>query len=116
VIYQRFSLFRDFLRAFARNVSRVGEVILSLLVLILLGGVAISHFEKIRLGDAIYFALITGLSIGYGDITPATGWGRAISVSIGLTGMVFVGITVAIATHALAEVTQHILDRDSKGK
>ena len=62
--------------------------------------------EDIPLGDAIYFAFITGLSIGYGDISPATAGGQLISILIGLFGMLFVGITVAIATRALADVTR----------
>ena len=41
-----------------------------------------------------------------GDITPETGWGRMIAVAIGLVGMVFVGVTVAIGTRALADVAR----------
>jgi hypothetical protein len=84
----------------------LGEVIVSLVLLILLGGVTISWAEGIRLGEAIYFAFVTGLSIGYGDITPDTAWGRLISVLIGFVGMLFVGISVAIATRALADVVR----------
>jgi hypothetical protein len=97
----------EFVRAFARNALHVREVITSLLMLIVLGGVTISQVEKnIKLGEAIYFAFITGLSIGYGDISPHTAWGRVISVLIGLVGMLFVGITVAIANRALADVAR----------
>ena len=60
----------------------------------------------IPLGQGIYFAFITGLSIGYGDISPKTGWGCVVSVGIGMIGMIFVGMTVAIATRALADVTR----------
>jgi hypothetical protein len=59
--------------------------------------------ENRELGEGIYFAFITGLSIGYGDITPATAWGRVVSVLIGLVGTIFVGLTVAVATRALAD-------------
>ena len=63
--------------------------------------------EGIPLGKAIYFACITGLTIGYGDITPETGWGMIASVAIGLIGMIFTGITIAIATRALADLGKH---------
>lgn len=106
MIRKRISLFGEFLRAFARYALHVREVIVSLLLSIVLGGVVISLVEDMKLGDAIYFAFITGLSIGYGDITPATAWGRVVSVAIGLVGMIFVGMTVAIANRALADVAR----------
>ncbi|MDC0937341.1 potassium channel family protein, partial [Pirellulales bacterium] len=55
----------------------------------------------------VYFAFITGLSIGYGDIAPTTGLGRVMSVAIGLTGMIFVGLSVAVSTRALADTVKH---------
>jgi voltage-gated potassium channel len=106
MIVRRLTLVRELVRAFARIASHVSEVIVSLILLLVLGGVTISHVENIRIGDAIYFAFITGLSIGYGDISPETAIGKVVSVAIGLVGMVFVGITVAIATRALADVVR----------
>jgi hypothetical protein len=43
------------------------------------------------------------MSIGYGDISPQTGFGKLTSVGIGLVGMLFVGATVAVANRALAD-------------
>jgi len=74
-----------------------------LLVLICIGGVLISYFEEMRLFDALYFAFITGLAIGYGDITPETTLGRVVAIAIGVVGLVFIGLIVAIATYALEE-------------
>jgi voltage-gated potassium channel len=106
MIVKRLELIAEFLRAFARNALRIREVILSLLLLIVLGGVTISQVEGIQLGNAVYFAFVTGLSIGYGDISPNTAIGKTVSVAIGLVGMLFVGITVAIANRALADVAR----------
>jgi hypothetical protein len=108
MIVKRLTLMRAFVRAFFRSASHVSEVIVSLILLLVLGGVTISQVENIRIGDAIYFAFITGLSIGYGDISPETAIGKVLSVAIGLVGMVFVGITVAIATRALADVARQV--------
>jgi voltage-gated potassium channel len=110
---KRLPLMGQFLRAFTENVLHVREVIVSLLALVTLGGVLVSYLEDVPVGEAIYFAFITGLSIGYGDITPETAWGRVISVAIGLIGMLFVGITVAIATRALADVARHASNHES---
>jgi hypothetical protein len=102
--------FVPFCRCFFHNTFRVRGVLAGLLFLLVLGGVVMSWLEGIELGEAIYFAFITGLSIGYGDISPETAWGRVISVSIGLVGMLFVGITVAIATRSLADMVRHEAD------
>ena len=109
----RVAAFIEFNLTFVRYSWAIRETIVSLLLLILLGGWVISIAEEIKLGDAIYFAFITGLSIGYGDIAPITGLGRVVSVAIGLTGMVFVGLSVAVGTRALrVTVAKH--DKNSK--
>ena len=109
MMFKRLDKFNEFVGTFVRYALSVRESIVSLLVLIVLGGFAISKLESIKLGDAIYFAFITGLSIGYGDIAPETAWGRMVSVAIGLVGVLFVGLTVAIATRALADTVTHNL-------
>jgi voltage-gated potassium channel len=105
-MFKRLTLFTDVIRAFAHYALHVRELIGSLLLLITLGGFAISQLEGIKLGNAIYFAFITALSIGYGDISPETAMGKIVSVAIGLVGVLFVGLTVAIATHALADTAK----------
>ena len=100
---KRIHAFSDFVRLFFRYALHVREVLVGLLVLLSLGGVTFSYLEDIPLGRAIYFAFITGLSIGYGDITPKTGMGCVVSIGIGMIGMIFIGMTVAIATRALAD-------------
>lgn len=107
---KRLTLFMEFVRAFARYTLHIREVLGSLLLLKVLGGIAFSKLEGINLGDAIYFAFITGMSIGYGDITPKTATGKLLSVAIGLVGMLFVGLTVAIATRALADIAKRHLE------
>lgn len=78
------------------------EVFVSLLVLIGIGGTVIFFVEQdLSLIDSLYFAAITGMSIGYGDITPETLIGKIVSVAIGFVGVVFIGLIVAVATRAL---------------
>ena len=104
--------FITFLRHFARHTLIVREILVGLLLLICLGGIAISYAESRSMEESLYFAFITGLSIGYGDITPSTIWGRVISVTIGLVGMVFIGLTVAVATRALSDTVEQLRRRD----
>ncbi len=42
-------------------------------LLLLLAGFMFSRLEDIPLSDTFYFTFITGLSLGYGDITPKSG-------------------------------------------
>jgi voltage-gated potassium channel len=108
-IRKRYRTFLDFVGNFLRYAFHIREVIGSLVSLIVLAGVVVSHVEDIPWGDAIYFAFITALSVGYGDITPQTMVGKIVSVGIGLMGILFVGITAAVATRALADTArQHV--------
>jgi voltage-gated potassium channel len=106
------ALFFEFIQVAVQHPLHIREVIISLLLLIVLGGFTISNLEGIKLGDAIYFAFITALSVGYGDIHPETGSGKLVSVGIGLIGMLFVGITVAIATRSLAQTSKRHLPNE----
>jgi hypothetical protein len=82
-------------------------------MLLILGGLAISFIEQLPLGESLYFTFVTGLTIGYGDIAPQSGLGRIVSVGIGVIGMIFTGITVAVATRALADATKTRIEHDS---
>jgi voltage-gated potassium channel len=106
-----------FVRHFFKILSLVGHVLLALLALIAVGAGIIALAEGINYWDALYFAAVTGLTIGYGDITPVTAIGRIVAVLIGLLGVVFFGIIVAVATRALVHCVEekHGLDKKDRG-
>ena len=79
------------------------SVNLALFTLIVINGWAISYVEKLPFGDALYFAFITGLTIGYGDIVVKTPVGRVLAVLIGFIGILFSGLIVAAALRAVGE-------------
>ena len=105
-MHKRQSEFVSFVSHFVRYMLFVRGVLTALLLLLLLSGFMISWIEGLSLGRALYFTFITGLSIGYGDITPKTGWGCVASIGVGMLGMILTGMTVAIATRALADATR----------
>jgi hypothetical protein len=101
--------FAIFLKYFFRYLYIVRHLLLVLVAHLLIGGVVIAYLEGLQFGESIYFAYITGLTIGYGDIEPVTTWGRFVSVVIGIIGMLFTGLTVAVATRALADTVKEIV-------
>ena len=107
------SHFFFFARYFLRYTFLVRHVLAGLLLVIVVGGVAITYLEDIPLADSIYFAFITGLTIGYGDIKPVTPEGRVVSVLIGFVGLIFTGISIAVATRALADVINEVKQKSA---
>ena len=99
-----FLIFGRCLLQYARYIR---GVLFGLTVLVVSGGIALAYVEEMPLGDAIYFAFVTGLTIGYGDIAPATLWGRVISICIGFVGVLFTGLYIALATRALVDTKQY---------
>jgi len=105
--------FLDFVRHVVTATLLVREVLGCLIVLILLDGVLFSLVEGKDIGSSLYFACITGLTIGYGDITPVTTLGRIVAVFTGLCGTIFVGLVVAINTRALRQTVQQIQSQEA---
>ena len=79
---------------------------LMLLALIMAGAGVIAATEKVSFGKAVYFSFITALTVGYGDIVPSTAIGRVIAVLLGFTGILFMGVVVAVAVEALRRVVE----------
>jgi voltage-gated potassium channel len=105
-MHKRATAFITYIRHFFRYMLYLREILVGHVLLLLAGGFAISRIEGLELGESIYFACITGLTIGYGDITPETALGKVMSVAIGLVGLLFTGIVIAIATRALAATAE----------
>ena len=75
--------------------------------LILLGALAFTYAEGKAFDDALWWALVTAMTVGYGDIAPATVLGRVTAVI--LMHMVPLFIAPIIVTRL---VTRLVGDRD----
>lgn len=94
-------MFVRFIRNFFRCLRHVWGVMVALLFVVLLGALVISGVEGIDIGRSIYFVFVTGLTIGYGDITPTTTLGQIVSVLIGVVGVLYFGLVIGVSTRAL---------------
>ena len=88
---------------FFRIIWHFRSINLALFALIVINSWAISYVEKLPFGDALYFAFITGLTIGYGDIVVKTPVGRILAVLTGFIGVLFSGLVIAVAVRALRQ-------------
>lgn len=92
---------RKFAAGLLTGLRLVWPVVSGLLVWMAALGVVVGLLEDWKLGDSLYFAFVTGLTIGYGDLVPKLLLSRALAVVIGISGIVLTGLIAAIAVRAL---------------
>ncbi len=82
----------------------VGPVLSAIVILIVALGLVAGLSEGWSVVDSIYFAFISGLTIGYGDLAPKTLVARGLAIVIGICGIVLTGLVAAIAVRALSSL------------
>lgn len=65
-------------------------------------------------GDALWWAATTVTTIGYGDVVPATGWGRMIAVFVMFASVATVSFTTAVVTATFVAYHQRRLGHDAE--
>ena len=99
----RFSI--DFLKAFLVMIRHFFPIWGGIAVLISLLGLVIAQLEdEISAGTALYFAWVTGTTVGYGDLVPTVGITRVLAIVVAVLGIVLTGTIVTIAIEA-AKIT-----------
>lgn len=82
-------------------------------VLVAGGGVLIHFAEGMELSDGLWWAFVTTTTVGYGDISPSTGAGRAIAIVLMITGIGLLGtLTSTITSFFLNLKTEKPTHRD----
>src|SRR5688500_2826067 len=95
------ALRRSFMRGLVTGLHVVWPVLSALLGLMVALGVAVGVLEGWSLQESIYFAFVTGLTIGYGDLAPTTLLARTLSMLIGAGGILVTALVAAVAVKAL---------------
>lgn len=94
---------RSFFAGLVKGLRVVWPILSGLMGLMLLMGFVIGFLEGWSLGDAAYFAFVSGLTIGYGDLVPKSPLSRMLAVCIGFHGILLTGLVAAVGVRALGE-------------
>lgn len=89
-----------FLREFGLGLWLTFPLTLSLGLLIFVLGLIAGSYEGWKRFDSFYWSFITATTVGYGDLRPTKTPSRLIAIIIGVLGLTFTGILIAIAVHA----------------
>ncbi len=91
----------DFARAHATLLLELSGVLAALAVVILIGGLLLARFDRLPMRDALYFAFITAMTVGFGDLAPRSGMARLVTIVLAFIGLLLFGILVAVSVHAI---------------
>ena len=95
---------RDFAAGLLVGLRVVWPVLSVLLGIIVALGVVIGLIEGWSVQESIYFAFVSGLTIGYGDLAPKTLLTRVLAILIGVCGVLVTALVAAVAVKALTVV------------
>lgn len=80
------------------NTNGFKYVIFVTVLMILAGGFLIHFAEGMSLSDGIWWAFVTATTVGYGDISPNTLYGRIIAMVLMLVGIGLIGTVTSTIT------------------
>lgn len=95
------TLRRNFAAGLLAGLRVVWPILSGLLGLIIVLGLAAGVIERWSVQESIYFAFVSGLTIGYGDLAPKSLLARVLAIAIGICGVLLTALVAAIAVKAL---------------
>lgn len=100
----------------ASMTNAVTVMIVITLGIVIFGGLAIWVFDKRDfpdLGGALWYALQTVTTVGYGDAVPQTAIGRIVGASVMVVGVALIAILTASITSVFVEAGRRRSGRDA---
>jgi len=95
---------RAFIHGLFTGLRLIWPVLSALLAAMVGLGLVIGLIEGWSVHESVYFAFVSGLTIGYGDFAPHTFATRSLAIGIGICGVLLVALVAAIAVKALSAV------------
>src|SRR5262245_7417183 len=80
-----------------------------MVVVALLAGLVVTIIDKEdfpNYGTAVWWAIVTLATVGYGDVVPHTGWGRVVGSVVIIFGVTFIAFLTAVVTSLFVEAEQ----------
>ena len=99
------TLRRHFAAGLLTGLRVVWPILSVLLGLIIALGLVVGLLEGWSIHESIYFAFVSGLTIGYGDLAPKSLLTRVLAIVIGVCGVLVTALVAAIAVKALTAAT-----------
>lgn len=96
---------RAFFAVLFQQLRIIWPMLSGLLLFMVCPGLVIGEIEEWRISDALYFTFVTGLTIGYGDLTLRHLVSRCLAVVIGFCGIILTGLVAAVSVRALNAAT-----------
>lgn len=95
------------------------ECLLLTLMLLGCGVIAYSYvFERWSILDSLYFTTVILTTVGYGDLTPTSRWGKLFATVFALGGIVILGLALGVVGSRLVEAeieaTEQMKEKSSK--
>ncbi|GJL81792.1 MAG: hypothetical protein DHS20C01_14260 [marine bacterium B5-7] len=106
----------NFAHYFMFGLFMFSPLLLSLAIVVLGLGMLVRRFEGWNRLDAVYWALITATTVGYGDIVPRRRRSKSLAIVIAFIGMILTGIVIAIGVQAAMSAFAEIVDINSIGE
>jgi len=101
---------RQFFAELVTGIKVAWPILFGLLGVMVALGIVIGLLEDWTVLDGVYFAFVSGLTIGYGDLVPTRPLSRVLAIGIGLTGVLLVGLIVALGVRALDRASKQQLE------
>ena len=99
------TLRRHFVAGLFTGLRVVWPILSILLGLIIALGLVVGLVEGWSVHESLYFAFVSGLTIGYGDLAPKSLLTRVLAILIGVCGVMLTALLAAIAVKALTAAT-----------
>ena len=100
------ALRRNFLAGLRAELRVVWPILSGLLGLMMALGLIIGLREGWSVQESIYFAFVSGLTIGYGDLAPKFLLTRVLAILIGVCGVLLTALLAAVAVRALPDAIE----------